>query len=467
MSEVVQKGLSLRSTTPAADHPAEMEGNPFVLPVSFAQRRMWLAEELHPCGYFYNIVWGLKGRAPFDHAVIEGVFNEIVKRHESLRTYFVEAEDGEPRQVIERELEMRIPVADLSNFHEDRARSEADSLIRAHCTTPFDIGRTPLCRALLVRMPGNHKVLLLAAHHAIFDGWSQDLFLQEAATLQHAFTHGLPSPLEPLHVQYADYTMWQREQLGSPRLKKQLEYWKRQLAGIQPARLPGDRPANIIGSSPAGVMGFAVDRDLCTRLKEIAQNESATLFMVVLAAFQTLLFRITGQSDISVGSTVAGRNRPEIKGLIGCFTNNLLLRNKFSGHPTFLQVLRQTRKNTIDAYDNQDVPFEVVADALVPDRDQGGVPLYHIGFVMHNLPNTRLQTGGADLEYLAFDNDIARVDLHIAMVEKEEGIAGNAKYSKAVFDEITVQTLFRQFETLLRSAVEHPNEDVSRLRIEE
>lgn len=465
MSDIGQSRLNAGSMTPVASQSGEADDS-FVLPASFAQRRIWLAEKLHSCGNFYNIGWGLRGQAPLDHAVMEKVFNEMVRRHESLRTHFVET-GGEPQQAIDRELEVHIPVADLSSFSEDRARSEADALIRANCGTPFDLSGTTLCRALLVRMPMEYKLLLFCMHHAVFDGWSQEIFLREAAVLQNAFAHGRPSPLEPLHIQYADYTIWQREQLGSARLKGQLEYWKKQLGSIQPVRLPGDRSRNMIGCSPAGIVRFSFGRDLCTKLKEIGQSESATLFMVLLAVWQTLLFRITGQFDISVGSTVAGRNRPEIKGLIGCFTNNLILRSNFSDHPTFLQMLRQVRRTTIDAYENQDVPFEIVADALAPDRDQGSVPLYHIGFVMHNLPNTRLQMDGADLEYMGFDNDLARVDLHIAMAGNEQGISGNAKYSRAVFDEVTIKTLFCQFETLLRSVIERPNEYVSRLRIEQ
>lgn len=447
----------------SASDPAS-GGDYFVFPVSFAQRRIWFAEKLQPCGSFFNVACGFRGSPAFDHGMMERVFNEIVNRHESLRTRFAES-DGEPQQIIERELQVRIPVADLSALSEERAQVEADRLIHESCVTPFDISHIPLCRALLVRLPGDAMLLLLVMHHIIFDGWSQGIFLEEAAVLHDAFKNGFPSPLPQLPVQYADYTIWKREQLSSAKLKGQLEYWKAQLAGIKSVQIPGGRPRTAMVSGPAGFVDFFLDADLRASLKVLGQRESATLFMVLLAGFQSLLFRTTGQFDISVASTVAGRNRPETRGLIGCFTNTLVLRNQFFDNPTFLQILQQARKTTIEAYDNQDVPFEVVADAIQPNRDPGDVPLYRVGFVMHNLPTPRLQMKGTHLEYLAFDSDIARVDLSVALSEDENGVRGKAKYHKDVFEESAITTLFRRFDSLLRSGADDPHEYVSRLAL--
>lgn len=451
--------------TSLSSAPNPAASNHFVFPVSFAQRRIWFAEKLRTCKNFFNIAYGFEGSPAFDHGVMERVFNEIVNRHESLRTRFAES-DGEPQQIIERELRVRIPVADLSALSEEQVQVETGRLIHESCVTSFDISRIPLCRALLVRLPGDAMLLLLVMHHIIFDGWSQRIFLEEAAVLYDAFKKALPSPLPQLPVQYADYTIWQREQLSSAKLKRQLEYWKAQLAGIKSVQMPCDRPRTAIGSGPAGIVEFFLDADLRTSLQVLGQRESATLFMVLLAGFQSLLFRTTGQFDISVASTVAGRNRPEILGLIGCFTNTLVLRNRFSDNPTFLQILQQARRTTIEAYDNQDVPFEIVADAIQPNRDPGEVSLYQVGFVMHNLPTPQLQMAGTHLEYLAFDNDIARVDLSVALAEDENGVRGNAKYNRDVFDESTIKMLFRRFDSLLRSGADDPHEHVSRLGLD-
>jgi hypothetical protein len=450
-------------TVPAQPSPIPAGENEFIFPASLVQRRIWYAEKAQPGGNFYVIWWAIRSLTPFDLVISEKVINEIVSRHEALRTCFTES-GGEPQQLVRERLNVKIARIDLSALSPAEASARVDQLTHDF-SGPFDLSQAPLFRAMLVYMPAE-CCLFLAMHHTIFDGWSRFIFYEEAAVLYDAFRNERPSPLpEPL-IQYADYTVWKKDQLqNSPTLKGQLEYWKKQLEGFAKVELPTDYPRTGIPNSRAKKLDISVDNHLLAKLKELGQRESATIFMVLLAGFQVLLFRETGQSDISVATTLAGRNRPETRAIIGCFINTLLLRVRMSAASTFLETLGQVRKAALGAYENQDVPFEAVLDALIPGRDPLEEPPYRIGFSMHNLPPLRTGQEAADLQILEFDNHIAKVDLSIALKEHDKGIVGAAKYNQEIFEESTVTALFRRFKSLLESAAEVPHQRIMDLKL--
>jgi hypothetical protein len=336
----------------------------YVFPASFAQQRLWFLEQLAPGLPVYNIPGAVRIRGVLDPAVLERSLNEIVRRHEVLRTTFTEME-GEPVQVIRPVLELTLPVEDLSGLPVAEREAEAQRRVAAEAARPFDITEGPLIRAKLLRLSSDEHVLVVTMHHVVSDGWSMGVFVRELAMLWEAYAHGRPSPLADLPIQYADFAVWQREHLQGEELDAQMGYWKERLAGA-PAllELPTDRPRPTVQTFVGAKIVRTLPADLAERLKSLAREEDASLFMMLLAAFYVLLYRTTGQDDLVVGAPIANRNRPELEGLIGFFVNTLVLRTELSGNPTFREILRRVRETTLGAYAHEDLPFESVTSAI-------------------------------------------------------------------------------------------------------
>jgi hypothetical protein len=336
---------------------ARAERTSNVLPVSFAQRRLWFLDHLEPGNLAYIVPGAFRFDGPLDVDAFSASVNEVIRRHEILRTSFTDIE-GEAMQVIEEPQPLAIPLIDLSNFPASERACEVQRLTEAEAGLAFDLERAPLLRVTLLRLGAEEHIVLLTMHHIISDGWSMSVLLQEVAVLYEAFAQGQKSSLPELPIQYADYAMWQRDHLAGGVLEAQLAYWKEQLQEAPPVlELPTDRPRPPVRSSRGACISFAVPGKVAAGLRSLGHGEGATLFMTLLAAFKVLLYRYTGQSHIVVGTSVAGRNRKELEGLIGFLVNALVLHTELAGSLSFREVLRRVKETAHGAYAHQDVPF--------------------------------------------------------------------------------------------------------------
>src|SRR5581483_4355167 len=333
------------------------QSRPSQLPLSFAQERLWLVDQLEPVGSAYNIPLALRLEGPLDLEALELSFGELVRRHESLRTRF-ETHDGEAVQVIDAPGRFVLPRVDLSELEDTQRAREVARWRQEEARQGFDLRTGPLIRARVLRLSAQDHVVLLTVHHIVSDGWSQRILIGEVSALYQAFSQGRPSPLAELPVQYADYALWQRGWLQAEELQRQLGYWKERLgSGVAPLELPTDRPRPPVPSHQGASWSFALSTELTGGLKELARAEGVTLYMVLLGAFQVLLSRYSGQSDIVVGSPIAGRRHQQLEGLIGFFLNTLALRTDLRGNPQFRDVLQRVKEVTLGAYAHQDIPF--------------------------------------------------------------------------------------------------------------
>ncbi len=446
-----------QETAPIAAAPRS--GN---LPLSFAQQRLWFLDRLLPEKSAYNIpaAWRLQGR--LEVPALERSLNALVARHEALRTRFAVCE-GEPVQVIEAPHAMALPLADLSAMEPDeraaREREIADSAARQ----PFDLEAGPLLRARLLRLAPEEHVLLLNVHHIASDGWSMGIIERDLSADYAAFSKGRESQLPELPIQYADYAVWQRERLQGEVLKSQLDYWKSQLANINTLELPTDRPRPPVASYEGAHLHFDLPAPLTEALKALCRREGATLFMTLLAAFQVLLYRYSGQPDIAVGSPIAGRGRSELEGLIGFFVNTLVLRTDLSGNPQFRELLARVRENSLDAYTHQDLPFEKLVEELAPPRDMSRNPMFDVMFALQNAPGTALALEGVEVSLLPLQRYSAKLDLTLVVQESAQGLQASWEYASDLFDAPTIDRMARHFQALLEAVVADPGQRIGEL----
>ncbi|HWP43816.1 MAG TPA: condensation domain-containing protein, partial [Blastocatellia bacterium] len=338
-------------------------------PLSFAQQRLWLLDQLEPGNPAYNIPFAIRLTGALDFEALERSLNEIIRRHEVLRTSFV-VRHAQPVQVIEADARLTLEVTDLRGLEASARAADLERIIKEEALERFDLGRGPLIRARLVRESGREQVLLLTIHHIAGDGWSIGVFVQELGRLYEAYSKGEESPLEELQIQYGDYAFWQRTRQGEE-LERQLEYWKKELHGAPTVLdLPTDRPRPALRSYRGATQTIRLSRSLSEALKQECRREGATMFMLLLAGFNALLMRYSGQEDILVGTPIANRTRAEIEGLIGYFANTLVIRTDLTGDPSFRELVRRVKDSTLGAYDHQDVPFETIVRELAVERDE-------------------------------------------------------------------------------------------------
>jgi amino acid adenylation domain-containing protein len=431
------------------------------LPLSFGQERLWFLDQLAPGGAVYSIPGALRIEGRLDVAALERSLQEIVRRHEALRTRFVSIQ-GQPRQVIDDEVRLELPVVDLRG----RAGEErAARWMREEAQRPFDLARGPLVRAALLRLGPETHVLLLTMHHIVSDDWSLGLLMREASVLYEAFLAGRPSPLGELPLQYGDFSAWQRSWLTGEVLEARLHYWTAQLAALAPLELPTDRPRPAVPSYRGAHRRLEVAPEVVAGLRALSRRQSVTLYMTLLAAFQTLLSRYTGQVDIAVGSPVAARTRTETEGLIGFFVNTLVLRTDLSGKPSFGEVLRRVREVTLAAYAHQELPFEKLVEALAPRRDLSRSPLMQVMFILQNAPQPGLRLGEARLRPLDVETGSAKFDLTLALEEAAGGLQGWVEYSTDLFEAATIDRLVEHYQTLLAEVVAQPEAPIAALRL--
>jgi surfactin family lipopeptide synthetase A len=426
------------------------------LPLSWNQQRLWFLAQLEPNSPVYNEPFTIRFPGAIDVDALSKALNEIIKRHESLRERFITI-DGQPVQVIDPPSTFNLAVVDLRQFPQDQREAEALRLATRESKQLFDLTSGPLLRATLIQLADEDYRLFMTVHHIVIDGVSiYSVFLPELAALYEAFSTGKPSPLAELPIQYADFTLWQRQWLAGEILESQLDYWKQQLRGDLPVlQLPYDRPRPAVQTFRGARQCLTLSKDLTASLKTLSQQEGVTLFMTLLAAFKTLLYRYTEQEDIVVGTVSAGRNRPEIEGLIGFFLNTLVLRTDMSGSPSFRQLLGRVREITLGAYAHEDLPFEKLIQTLQPDRNLSHNPLFQVAFVLEP-PMPSLNCGWT-MSQLDIQTDTAKLDLTLELDERPEGIIGRFEYNTDLFEASTISRMIGNFQTLLEGIVADPD----------
>ncbi|MDW8319679.1 MAG: condensation domain-containing protein, partial [Anaerolineae bacterium] len=439
-------------------------------PLSFSQQRLWFLDQLEPNSPLYNIPAAVRLTGRLDVDTLERSVNEIVRRHEVLRTTFLTV-DGQPQLRIAPTLALHLPVHDLRSLSDEAREAAIQEALRQEAQQPFDLARGPLLRGRLLRLADDDHILAFTVHHIVSDGWSTGVLIEELAALYAAFSAGQPSPLPPLPLQYADYAAWQRRWLQGEVLERQLAYWKEQLAGIPPLlELPTDRPRPPVMTYRGDTLGFALPADLSRRVHELCRREGVTLFMTLLAAFQTLLHRCANQDDICVGTPIANRTRREIEGLIGFFVNTLVLRSRFDlasspAGPTFRELLKQVRETALAAYAHQDVPFETLVDALQPQRDMSHSPLFQVMFVLQNAAQGAKALPDLTVHPLDVPSQVAKFDLTLFMAEEGDRLTGLWEYNTDLFDRSTIERMAGHLQTLLEGIVADPDRPVDFLPI--
>ncbi len=430
-------------------------------PLSFAQQRLWFLDQLQPGGASFNSSIGLWLDGLLYRRALARSLRAVVERHQVLRTVFPDC-DGKPFQKILPPPRRVLPLVDLAGLPAERREPETRRLAIATARRPFDLQRGPLLRARLVRVSDERHAVLFTLHHICGDGWSTGLLVREVSTLYEAFRMGRPSPLPRLTVQYADFASWQRSWLRAEVLRREGEHWKRQLAGAPPTiALPTDRRRPALPSGAGARFSFELDAELVAGLRRLARGDQATLFMVVMAAFQALLFLRSDQGDLVVGTDVANRNRAEVEGLIGFFVNQLALRARLSRETTFRELLRQVRTTTLDAYDHQDLPFDKLVEAVRPDRRSERVPLFQIKLNFQNTPSTTLELDGLRVSRLEVRRDSSQLDLIVNLEEAGDVVRGSAELDTDLWREDTVRELIEDYRLLLAHWADQPDAPLS------
>ena len=426
------------------------------LPVSFAQERLWFIDRLERGSPFYNIPVAVQLSGKLDVEVLQKCVNEIIRRHEVLRTRFLEVE-REPVQVVAPELAVPITINDLSHFSGGDKDAQVQRLANEDIQRPFDLEKVPLLRLSLFKLAPESHVLLAVMHHIISDGWSLGVFVRELTELYAAFCAGKPSPLPPLEIQYADYAIWQREWLGREVLNSQLDYWKTRLAGAPPVlALPTDHEYPERQTYDGRKLVLAFSAALAANIRQMVAAEGVTLFMALLAAFKVLLSHYARETDVVVGTGVAGRSHSEIEPLIGFFVNTLPLRTDLSGNPEFRELLQRERDICLEAYSHQDLPFEKLVEELQPRRDPVHPPLIQVMFILENAPFPELRLPGVVAAPMAVESAGAKFPLALLACEAQESITCFFEYNTALFEERTISQMAKNYEMILQEVTKRP-----------
>ena len=434
------------------------------LPLSFAQERMWFIDQLEPGSATYNIPVGYLLKGILNKEALKQSLNEIVRRHEVLRTVFP-TQDGKAVQKIVAEMPLVINEVDLSEFPAEKRLSEAQAQARKEAETPFDLAHGPLVRVKLLRMSCDEHVLLATMHHIVSDGWSMIVLRREFGLLYQAYATGASYPLEEVTIQYADYAMWQRNWLQGRVLEEQLGYWRKQLAEVTALELPTDKPRPVVLSESGADIIVEIGERESGKLRSLARSENSTVFMVLLAVLDTLLWRYSGQNDIAVGTGIANRTRTETEGLIGFFVNTLVLRLNIQGSSSARELLSRVRHTTLEAYRYQDVPFEKLVEDLQPERDLGRMPLFQVALVLQNFSTQKLSL--PDLELQSFDpvQSAAKTELRFLLDDTGPTLKGSITYAIDLYEPETIVRMADHWKQLLAEFVTHLDRPLSELSL--
>ncbi len=433
-------------------------------PLSFSQQRLWFLDQFTSGKPLYNVQIVRRLVGSLNVSALEKSINEIVRRHKILRTNFV-ATEGQPLQVVAPNLTLPLPITNLSHLGPAEQEAHMQCVATQEIQHAFDLTQGPLLRLALLRQSQQEHVLLVTLHHIIFDGWSVGVFFQELSALYRAFCAAEPSPLAELPIQYADFAAWQQKWLRGKSLDAQLSYWTEKLDGAPsvlelPTTYPRPSAQNFAGASER----FSLDREQTHRLQELGAQEGASLYMILLAAFQTLLYRYTGQERINVGTYIANRNRVKVEALIGFFINTLVISTDLSGNPTFRQLLRRARETTLGAYAHQDLPFEKLLQALQPKRNPGYTPLFQVMLVLQNLPDYTIELPELTIEPFEIERGTcAHFDLTFWLWETDDGLDGQIDYNVDLFDAASITRMLGHLQTLLEGIITDPDQRLSDL----
>ena len=422
--------------------PASRDGD---LPLSFAQQRLWFLSRYEAEASLYNVPIAVRLRGELNIEAAKASLQEMVNRHEVLRTSFPEVGDGTIQDIA---AEMEVPFA-AAEIRED----ELDQVLREQARRPFDLSHGPLIRASLFRISSQDHVLLVVMHHIVSDGWSLGVMLREFNVLYDSFSRGVASPLPPLPIQYADYSEWQREWLQGEVLERQLDYWRKQLAGHETLNLPTDRPHSAKPTLAGAMETSRLPEPLVSKLKLLSDQQGVTLFMTLLAGFEILLYRYTGQTDISVGLGIANRNRQELEPLIGFFVNTLVLRTQFTEDSSVAELLQRVRDVSLQAYAHQDIPFERLVEALDPVRELSRTPFFQALFVLQNAPLPTVSWQGLEATASIVETGTAKFDLTLSAREEDGELELSLEYRTELFNAERMKRLLRHYRTLLEGMV--------------
>jgi amino acid adenylation domain-containing protein len=433
------------------------------VPLSFAQQRLWFLDQLEPGNPAYNVPAAIRLTGPLNISAVRQSLDEVVRRHETLRTIFATIDD-QPVQIIKEAEPVALSIIDLQEQTPVQLERHALQLATEEARRAFDISREPPFRVLLLKLGPNEHVILVTMHHVASDLFSRLILVREIAALYEAYGQGRPHALAELPIQYADYALWQRERLQGDVLDEQLQYWKTQLRDApEILELPTDYPRPPHRSYRGARLSFSLPDEVVAGLKRLSRSEGATLFMVLTAGFQTLLHRYTQQPEISIGTPVAGRTRTETEGLIGFFVNTLVLRTDFRGDPTFRELLRRVKDVSLGAYAHQEVPFEKLVEELEVPRSLSHTPLFQVMFGLQLVETSNLNLSGLHLNQVDPERTTAKFDLSLDLLEIGSGVQGMVEYSTDLFNEQTIIRMLGHFEELLKGAVEDPDRRVSEL----
>ena len=433
-------------------------------PLSFAQQRLWFLHQLEPTNAAYNESRAIRLTGTLDLDALQRALNQIVARHEVLRTTFVPV-DGIAMQVISKRGPVELPVVDLRSLPGPTKEPEICRLLAEVSRRPFDLSKDLMLRALLLWLDQGEHILSLTAHHIAFDGWSGAVLAQELTALYDAFVSGQPPTLPDLPIQYADYAVWQRDWLQGELLDTQLAYWKKQLDGLVPLQIPTDRVPPVLETYDGAKQSLVIAEELSDQLRAFSRRRGVSLFMTLLAAFQTLLYRYSGKTDVAVGTPFAGRSWPETENLIGFFVNTLVMRSDLSGTPTCNELLERVREVTLNAYTHQDMPFEKLVQELNPQRNLATTPLFQVIFALQNVPRLAMELPGLAVSPVDVESGMAKFDLFLAIIEQDRQLTAKAVYKTDLFDPSTVTRMLRHFEILLKTMVANPEQRISELAI--
>ena len=434
------------------------------LPLSFAQERLWFLEQLEPWNTAYNICRAAWLRGALNCNALKASLNEIIRRHESLRTSF-EVHDGQPFQVIASDAQLDLTRIDFSPVVDVDRIDEINQLVAQEAERPFDFTRAPLLRASVLRFNDADHVFVLATHHIVSDAWSMGILTRELWLLYEAYANDRPISLQDLSIQYADFAVWQRNWLQGEVLESQLSYWKKQLNDIPILNLPTDRIRPARQTFRGARQSMALGQSLTQAINELSHREGVTPFMTLLAAFQVLLYRYSGQEDVIVGSPIANRRRTELESLIGFFVNTLVLRSDLSGNPTFRELLVRVRDSCLDDYARQDLPFEKLVRELNPERDQSRNPIFQVMFALQNATRPFSGISGLRIEPIEMATTRSPFDLSLFLRERGEKYIGYIEYSTDLFDASTIDRMAGHVRTLLEEIVADPDRCISVLPI--
>ncbi|BAY50309.1 amino acid adenylation domain-containing protein (plasmid) [Scytonema sp. HK-05] len=432
-------------------------------PLSFAQQRLWFFEQLESNSAAYHIPLLLRLQGHLKVDVLQQSLDAIVAHHEILRTNLI-ASDGANVQIIREPRPVELKLIDLQTYPKTEQHKVLQHHLHQEMQRHFNLVEDLMLRGCLLQLSAQEHILLLVMHHIASDGWSIKILGEQLTNLYQAFTNGLPNPLPKLPIQYADYAVWQRQWFSGQILENQLNYWKQQLKGVSPVlELPTDRPRPLVQSYRGARYDFFVPQSLSQALSALSRQEGVTLFMTLLAAFEILLYRYSGQDDILIGSPIAGRNRVEIEDLIGFFVNTLVVRGDLSGNPSFRELLQRVRSVALSAYTHQDLPFEKLVEELQPERSLSYHPLFQVMFVLENLPAQTLELPGLSITPMDVNAVTSKFDLSLLLTHTEQGLRGTWEYSTDLFDAGTISRMSRHFQTLLAGLVDNPQQRICEL----